>query len=1185
MNRYYWIAITLTLLFVVSIGIIWSLDLTNQELQTRIEFTLQIFTAIDVIGAIIFGILGLINQSKKNDIKVEMSVSMPKVVSNLLGKDDSISHYLSNLEASLDSVSKFIPLSAEYEQNSEDNIIHLLQSFEWAKRENRFSLETITKKPIDFISAHEHFQRYVLLGDPGSGKTTCMQYLVQKLIADYKEDASRPIPFYVRLSEWKNTRTSALEFLRVSFERLAGSTSYLGQEFESLLSRGDLILILDGLNEMPGRRYHHEEKGQEIIDSIKILSEVSTGEAFRTKQDPRERSLRELASSDAVRTRFILSCRTHEFFESPKWQEIYVLPMSLEQISSFLTIYMDEKGNEFQSVLNTNSALMDLAKNPFFLRSMIRVYSPEITLIENKGRFLEYLCDQLFKRELNKGLIFEQRKLMSFISKFAFSMIKKGLVGVPVEIKNEIKKNQQLVNILIGTGLMIPRGENHVSFYHQIIQEFFAAYALREKNVKHGLSRLLAHKKWSEVLILWHDIDPASNLFSKLIDSLKSRNRPWTKPYSKPFGLILYDDVLMLFFIYFLTNVILDVFLSDSFATHLLTSNPLMFFLLLTIPVTVHYVWLFSSYHQEAISNVAFVLGRIKNPIAIEYLIDSFKHANASIRHTEISKSISQFGDVALPNLLSGLQSTNTHIKLGCIQALGELKNPKAVDPLINILKTGKTTYGAPAIRALGQIGDAKAAEVISESLSLIENMLIPKYSEFFPALIQMMEVEDVFLGKFFDDLKDSMNKNRSFFHRHLLVQYIGKFRHPDCKSILLEIIYDESDDVQIRQQAVTSLAYIRDTDIPSMLVEIYDRFDNLKNSALEALESINNPNAIQALYMLLDHEDWMIRRSAIGSIAKIGDLESLDRLTAMYIDESEEVRSELSKGLGILGYDKTIPTLMALVLDSSSNVRQEALASLDLAFPSLAHKKFLELAIETSYSERIKVIELLGNYRSSDVRDALISLCADVNNEVKTQAVNSLQRIDQNLSTELRYVRTGRKRRSIFNPMAGIIDKYKTMYSELAWLARNKGIAESQRLTWIMQQAQTDAELKREYRSFFILVNFFLITLCVIMPPALLAIAPRISIYLSNNIWNDKLFYGGMVVLALLSLLPKIREGARISAIKHIYSFIRFAGFSVLIISLLGLGFYYWWICFPVIILAGVGFYYWRNNRLRKKN
>ncbi len=1185
MNRYYWIALGLATILAMTLSVIWILNLSNQEQR---EIISVLFTVIGVFVMIIFGILGYI-ESKRKETNLEISIRSPKkeTVSDLLNKENSILYYLANLEATLDSVSKFIPLSTEYEQDSEDNIIHLLQSFEWAKKENRFSVETITKRPIDFISAHEHFQRYVLLGDPGSGKTTCLQYLTQKLIDDYREDSSRLIPFYIRLSEWKDHRMGAIEFLRQSFEKLAGLTSYLGKEFESLLSRGDLLIILDGLNEMPGRRYYHEERDLEVVDSVKILREVSTGDAFRTRQDPRERSLRGLALSDAVRTRFVLSCRTHEFFESPKWQEVYVLPMSLEQVSSFLTIYMSEKGSELQSILRTNSALMDLAKNPFFLRSMIRVYSPEISLVENKGRFLEYLCDQLFTRELNKGLIFDKRKLMAFISRFAFNMIKKGLVGVPIEIKTEIKKNQQLVNILIGTGLMIPRGEKHISFYHQIIQEFFAAYALRENFAKTRLSILLAHKKWSEVIVLWHDIVPEPGVFTKLIDSLKNHNRPWIQPSSKPFGLYLYDLVLALFYIYFLTNIVVDLFFSDSFITKLLIDKPLSFFLFLTIPIVVHYIWLFSSYQQEAISNAVFVLGRIKNPIAIEYLIDSFKRANASIRHAEISKSISQLGDVALTSVLSGLDSTNIHIKLGCIRTLGELKNSKAVDPLINILKTGNTKLIAPTIRALGNIGDPKAIQAISETLKLIEKMGFSAiiYNQIFPTLNQIEELDTTILEKIISDLRDGVNKNRSFIHRFSILQAIGIFGHPNCTPILLEIIYDEGDAKFIRDQAVKSLSYIKDFEAPTTIVNIYTQYDELKEEALEALENVNYPNTVQASYKLLDHGDWRIRKSVVSSIAKMGILDSLGPLLAKHTDESEEVRTELSKGLGILGVDDVVPTLLILVRDPATTVRQEALKSLDLAFPNIAHQQFLELANETDYPERIKVIEFLGNYRSSEVHHTLRSLCIDNNNEVKTQAVNSLHRIDQNLSAELSYVRTGKKRRSIFNPLIKIWDKYITTYSELTWQARRQGLSEQERPTWVIQQLQTDAELKRENRSFLILINFVLTTLFVIAPPVLLAIVPRASIYLGNIFWTTPWFSGGIVILALVSILPKIREGVRIKIIKYIYVYVRFTGFMVLILSLLGLGFYYWWICFPVIILAGVGFYYWRNYGFRKRS
>jgi len=50
-----------------------------------------------------------------------------------------------------------------------------------------------------------------------------------------------------------------------------------------------------------------------------------------------------------------------------------------------LQIYMGENWNEFRETLDANPALLELARNPFFLRSMIRIYSPEMLVIENRG--------------------------------------------------------------------------------------------------------------------------------------------------------------------------------------------------------------------------------------------------------------------------------------------------------------------------------------------------------------------------------------------------------------------------------------------------------------------------------------------------------------------------------------------------------------------------------------------------------------------------------------------------------------------------------------------------------------------------------------------------------------------------------------------------------------------------------
>jgi predicted NACHT family NTPase len=60
----------------------------------------------------------------------------------------------------------------------EDQDIELLQSFVWMERNWKGMAKIDEKKPIDLLKAHEVFRNYVLLGEPGSGKTTCLQYLI-----------------------------------------------------------------------------------------------------------------------------------------------------------------------------------------------------------------------------------------------------------------------------------------------------------------------------------------------------------------------------------------------------------------------------------------------------------------------------------------------------------------------------------------------------------------------------------------------------------------------------------------------------------------------------------------------------------------------------------------------------------------------------------------------------------------------------------------------------------------------------------------------------------------------------------------------------------------------------------------------------------------------------------------------
>jgi vesicle coat complex subunit len=64
--------------------------------------------------------------------------------------------------------------------------------------------------------------------------------------------------------------------------------------------------------------------------------------------------------------------------------------------------------------------------------------------------------------------------------------------------------------------------------------------------------------------------------------------------------------------------------------------------------------------------------------------------------------------------LLQAFKSEEPHIRLAAAQALGNIKSEKAVEPLINVLKTKKkenSNLRAEAIKALGKIYSKKSKD------------------------------------------------------------------------------------------------------------------------------------------------------------------------------------------------------------------------------------------------------------------------------------------------------------------------------------------------------------------------------------------------------------------------------------------------------------------------------------------
>ena len=103
---------------------------------------------------------------------------------------------------------------------------------------------TETKRYDDIVTACAEVRRAVVLGEPGAGKTTALYKLAGTVLEAALAEPTAPLPVLIRLGEWTAPEQPLSAFI-------ADRLGPLGGSFQTLLQQRRVLLLLDGLNEIP----------------------------------------------------------------------------------------------------------------------------------------------------------------------------------------------------------------------------------------------------------------------------------------------------------------------------------------------------------------------------------------------------------------------------------------------------------------------------------------------------------------------------------------------------------------------------------------------------------------------------------------------------------------------------------------------------------------------------------------------------------------------------------------------------------------------------------------------------------------------------------------------------------------------------------------------------------------------
>ncbi|WP_017719798.1 NACHT domain-containing protein [Kamptonema formosum] len=567
--------------------------------------------------------------------------------------------------------------------------------------------------------------KVVLLGDPGTGKTTLMSYFAVMLAAGQPEKLGFSaetdlLPILILIRDWARLLDSAglLDYIKIFAEKNLSVPNLPAGFFEYWLEDGRALILLDGLDEVAdtGRRYTAVEQ----IESF--LGQFSQNRAVITSRPAGYR--RDFFRTDEF-PHFTL-----QLFDDTKIQQ-FIDNWYSSRISD--PEEAKRRKDSLKQALEGGERIKLLARNPLLLTIIALIHRYEAYLPRQRYKLydravktlltawddgkemrhcpLEYLnrddLERLMQRlaywihaqggtgDKEGGTLIDREELIQKLGEFIADE-----TGVKrYQAEGEAKRFVEYIRER--TGLLNEQGQDCYAFAHKTFQEYLAGeeilYQQRDDSdvVLEHIRKYLHNAHWREVLLLVIAQQTSKGATKALQEILRQPTpyEPWLHRNLLFAGICLTEDFK-----------VADASLVEEILRRLVD---------LEIQDDRRVGWTIRS----QVFKILCGLNETKlEDQALQLLKDSAERMD-EVRLLEYRAALGEKEEV-IATLLSRLQDEDSRVRFSAVQALGQLRNAseRVIEALLSRLREDENSrVRVNAAAALGELGNA--SEPVIEAL------------------------------------------------------------------------------------------------------------------------------------------------------------------------------------------------------------------------------------------------------------------------------------------------------------------------------------------------------------------------------------------------------------------------------------------------------------------------------------